>query len=175
MQLWACHEPILWTQMLLRWAWVCEVFIWILTGQVCFRDGHLWIVYIIITYSSLKNDSIYQTGVINDPTGQPTVAASSDFRLILTFWDGQTTCVKIVITYTDWSTIMTFVPNIIISLSSYFRARPRLTLAWCDVHHWCLLPSKIAFIPTVSSLPEPETTGAPILTPFRWENILIML
>ena len=29
-----------------------------------------------------------KTGVINDPLGQPTVPAVSDFRLILKFWDG---------------------------------------------------------------------------------------
>ena len=45
---------------------------------------------------------MYKTGVINDPLGQPTVPAGSDCRLILKFWDGrtdgQTLCVKIVIT-----------------------------------------------------------------------------
>ena len=34
--------------------------------------------------------NLYKTGVINDPLGQPTVPACMDFRLILTFWNGQT-------------------------------------------------------------------------------------
>ena len=50
------------------------------------------------------------TGVINDPHGQPTDQTFSDCRMILKFWDGQTNgqayvrtyvrtiCVKIVIT-----------------------------------------------------------------------------
>ena len=41
---------------------------------------------------------VYQTGVINDLLGQPSVQAGSDCRLILKFWDGRTLCVKIVIT-----------------------------------------------------------------------------
>ena len=39
-----------------------------------------------------------KTGVINDPLRQPTVPTGSDFRSILKFCDGWTTCVKIVIT-----------------------------------------------------------------------------
>ena len=31
--------------------------------------------------------TIYKTGIINDPLGQPTVPAGSDCRLILKFWD----------------------------------------------------------------------------------------
>ena len=31
---------------------------------------------------------ISKTGVINDPLGQPTVTAGSDFHLMLKFWDG---------------------------------------------------------------------------------------
>ena len=46
-----------------------------------------------------------KTGVINDPLGQPTVTAGSDFRLILQVWDvqkdvrtnGRTTCAKTMI------------------------------------------------------------------------------
>ena len=45
----------------------------------------------------------------NDPLGQPTVPAGSDFRLILKFWDvrtyGRTLCVKIVITPRLWSAL----------------------------------------------------------------------
>ena len=37
-----------------------------------------------------KTIKIYKTGVINDPLGQPTVPACSDWRLILKFWDVRT-------------------------------------------------------------------------------------
>ena len=37
-----------------------------------------------------RQRNLNETGVINDPLGQPTVLAGSDFRLILKFWDGRT-------------------------------------------------------------------------------------
>ena len=37
---------------------------------------------------------LYKTGVINDPLGQGTVPAGSDFRLIFKFWDGRTDMCK---------------------------------------------------------------------------------
>ena len=52
---------------------------------------------------TLETITIYKTGVINDPLGQPTIPAGSDCRWIWSFVpdgqpDGRTTCVKIVIT-----------------------------------------------------------------------------
>ena len=44
--------------------------------------------------TGLKED---KTEVINDPLGQPTVLAGSDYPLMSKFWDGRTICVKIVI------------------------------------------------------------------------------
>ena len=51
-----------------------------------------------VTIKTKVKENEDKTGVINDPLGQPTVPAGSDFHLILKFWDGRTTCVKIVIT-----------------------------------------------------------------------------
>ena len=48
-----------------------------------------------------QDSTKYKTGVINDPLGQPTVQAGSDFHLILQYVLGRTngrTCVNIVIT-----------------------------------------------------------------------------
>ena len=43
-----------------------------------------------------------ESGVINDPLGQPTIPSGNDFHLILKFWDGRTdgrtTCAKLGIT-----------------------------------------------------------------------------
>ena len=62
------------------------------------------------TYLSINIiNSMYMTGVINDPLSQPTVPAGSDCRLILKFCygrtDGRTLCVKTVI----WVTMVAVV------------------------------------------------------------------
>ena len=71
------------------------------SGKQCFSHICLNQSFWKLESASMKN-SINKTGVINDPLGQPTDPAGSDFHLILKFWDGRkdgwTTCVKIVIT-----------------------------------------------------------------------------
>ena len=49
-------------------------------------------------FNNSKVSGLDRTGVINDPLGHPLVPAGSDFHLIFKFWDGRTTCVKMMTT-----------------------------------------------------------------------------
>ena len=46
--------------------------------------------WFVVLQTVMSHYNYHKTGVINDPLGQPTVPAGSDWRLILKFWNGRT-------------------------------------------------------------------------------------
>ena len=52
-----------------------------------FWEFALTLFFIYRVEPGWKENRRYETGVIHDPLGQPTVTADSDFRFILQFWE----------------------------------------------------------------------------------------
>ena len=97
----------------------CEFAVVLATGQDCqglcqltgvlaqcatiFVQGLSWVMKFSQLNIQLVDCSCFllkpiKLGVINDPLSHLTIPAGSDFRLLLQFWDGRTTCMNIVIT-----------------------------------------------------------------------------